>query len=105
MQVKIKITGSASGYYLAVAGKSLYARGSMAKRMDGSVGLTWDGTYLPAPSDRPRVEAAIAEVMASGIEQTITLGDRPKSDAAAPPWRSGRGLTLSEEMDRADTDF
>lgn len=105
MTTKLKITGSAKGYSLTVVGKSLYARGSVAKRMDGSTGLTWDGTYLPSGADREKVEAVITEVMTTGVEQTITIGDRTETQAVAPAWKSGRGLTLTEEMDREDTDF
>ncbi len=105
MRQKLEITGSSKGYSLTVVGKdSLYAHGSLAKRMDGSIGLTWDGTFLPPTADREKVEAVIAGVMATGIGQTITIGE-PSNPTAAPAWRSRRGLSLTEEMDREDTEF
>jgi hypothetical protein len=93
------------GYYLEIADSSLYAFGGIGARMDGTTGLTWDGNYLPSGPDRDAVEAAIGEVLATGQPRTIRVG---RDEAAGPEvaeWRSPRGLTLTEEMDREDSDY
>jgi hypothetical protein len=74
--------------------------------MDGTTGLTWDGTFLPIGADRVKVESVIADVMADGVDRTVTIGDpEPDSEAVPASWRSSRGLTLTEEMDEEDSDF
>lgn len=99
------------GYYLTTKddrGGRSYAWGREALRMDGVVGITYEGGYVPSDEDRPTVDAAIRDVMATGERRTITIGQpapaRPVV-AAAPGWKSPRGLTLAEEMDREDTDY
>lgn len=105
MHYTLKIMGSARGYYIEVVGSTLYAQGSIGKRMDGTVGLTWSGTFLPPAADRAQVEAVIEQVMTSGVEQVITIGERPQPEPEVVGWRSPRGLTLAEEMDREDSDY
>jgi len=95
-----------NGYYLGVIGTGLYAFGRIAKRMDGTVGVTYDGTWSPDRNDRPTVDAAIRKVIETGEPCTLTIGaPEPVKPAAptVPEWRSPRGLTLTEEMDREDT--
>ena len=70
------------GYYIEVKGSTVYAFGSVARRMDGTVGLTWDGTYLPASQDREEVEAVINEAIASKQVKVITIG-QPAPDLTA----------------------
>jgi hypothetical protein len=105
---KIKITRgnqyNPAGYYLRVLGGSLHAWGAMGRKMDGSTGLTWDGTYRPSDAaDRATIETAIGEVLADGKPRTVEIGRPEKAGAASPEWRSDRGLTLTEEMDREDS--
>lgn len=70
---------------------------------DGTPCLFWEGTYTPRRSERPILEALIEEVMADGVERTITLGEPAPQSTFPDPWRPPRGLTLAEEMDRSDT--
>lgn len=91
------------GYSIEVTDSDLYAWGGIARRMDGTIGLTWGGTYLPSPEDREAVEAAICEVMTTGEDRTITIGRDDPAGPAAAEWRSPRGMTLAEEMDREDS--
>lgn len=91
------------GYYLEVEDSDLYAWGSIGRRMDGTTGLTWGGDYRPSDEDRAAVEAAIREVLATGETRTIEVGRDETPEPAIREWRSPRGLTLTEEMDREDS--
>jgi hypothetical protein len=95
------------GYRLQDRLSALHAFGEIAARMDGSVGITWDGTFGPPANrgDRDAVERVIRQVITDGIARNIAIGvDAP---AATPirEWRSYRGLTLTQEMDRKDSSF
>jgi hypothetical protein len=94
-----------SGYRLEIEGSSLRAWGGIARRMDGTTGLTWGGDYLPSRPDREAVEAAILEVIASGSARTIRIGQPEATEPRSAEWRSPRGLTLAEEMDREDSTY
>jgi hypothetical protein len=65
------------------------------------------GNYVAVDDDlRDRIDATIREVLADGVTRTIDLPKPVKAATTlAPEWRSKRGLTLTEEMDREDTDY
>lgn len=49
------------------------------------------------------VKDAIRTTMTDGQDREITVGQVPAAQVRSPEWRSARGLTLSDEMDREDT--
>lgn len=48
------------------------------------------------------VRDAIRSTMADGVGRTVEIGTAPPA-VKIPAWRSERGLTLNQEMDREDT--
>jgi hypothetical protein len=94
-----------AGYYLGVTESGLYAWGEIGPRMDGTVGVTRDGNYVPRAEDKAAVDEAIKAVLADGQTRTLRLGkaDPVVPATPEPEWVSPRGLTLAQEMDRDDT--
>jgi len=95
----------ADGYRLTDRHSPLSAFGGIAGNADGSDRITWDGTFLPDCADCHAVEQVIRQVIADGVARTITVGEDAPAGAPLPEYRSRRGLTLTEEMDRADSAF
>ena len=84
-------------------GATIYATVRVGRRMDGTQGLAYTGTYTPRAEERAEVEAAIRDTMADGKPRMLRIGESATTPSETPEWRSGRGLTLTEEMDRDDT--
>lgn len=76
--------------------------GRIARRMDGTVGLTTGGDLHDLPAE---VEAAVLATLADGRDREVVVGEDPAPEAVAAEWRSPRGLTLAEEMDREDSAY
>jgi hypothetical protein len=91
------------GYYIEDRDSTLYAFGEIGPRMDETTGITWGGTYRPQPEQYAQVEAVIRQVINDGVTRDLIVGDDFPPVPAIGEWRSQRGLTLNEEMEREDT--
>lgn len=80
----------------------LFGWGAIGIRADGSHGITWSGSCFPG-SDRAELEVVIRAVLTDGIARRVVSGAGVVPVVRSPSWKSPRGLSLSDEMDLADS--
>ena len=94
MKEKITIQRSHNGDYDVTSETGADAQGRIAKRMDGTIGLTRDGRWMLGRDyehQRTEVETAIRATMADGVVRMITLQTINNPQAKAVSKSAGQG--------------